>query len=102
MARALIALLAAAVSFGTCDPVPTDWTITYQDGVVQHYSTPDNRLDLVPRQGRRFTVIQCQLGACSLPTEYVAEPLAGDANLDGCVGFPDYTEVGAHWGDCAP
>lgn len=97
-----MAVLAATISFGSCDLLPTDWTVTYADGVVEHYSTADNRLNLVPRPGQRFTIVQCQQDACSMPQEFVAQPLLGDANLDGCVGIPDYAAVGAHWGDCAP
>lgn len=99
---ALLVALATAISFGSCDPVPTEWTITYADGVVQTYSTQDNRLDLSARPGHRFTIVQCHDTACSMPVELVADPLPGDANLDGTVGLQDYMDVLRNWNQRAP
>lgn len=96
----MIVALATAIAFGSCAPVPTEWTVTYTDGVVEHYSTGANRLDLVPRPGRLFSVVQCQEASCSVPQQFVVDPLPGDVDLDGCVGLSDYLELGREFGDC--
>lgn len=98
----LLATAASTVAFGTCGPGPTTWTVSYADGLVEHYATAENRLDLLPKPGIRFTLIQCQETGCSSPQEFVVDPLAGDVDLDGVVGVPDYLEVLRHWNERAP
>lgn len=98
----MIVLLAAAatISFGTCGPGATTWTVRYADGTTESYATPDNRLDLLPRPGLRFTLIQCQDAGCSSPQEFVVNPVPADADYDGCLGIDDWLALSARWGDC--
>lgn len=96
----LLATAGATVAFGTCAPGATTWTVSYADGVVEHYATAENRLDLLPRPGLRFSLVQCQEAGCSTPQEFVADPLPADADYDGCVGVADWLELNARFGDC--
>lgn len=96
----MIVILATVVAFGACDPSPTDWVVTYSDGIVEHYSTTENRLDLEPRPGLSFSIVQCQNDVCSAPQEFVGEPMPGDSNFDGCVGLEDFLELSQRFGEC--
>lgn len=96
----MIVALATALSFGTCALVPTEWTVTYADGIVETYSTADNRLDLQARPGLRFSIVQCQQSVCSQSQEFVADPVPGDADWDGCIGIEDFLQLGDRFGEC--
>lgn len=96
----MILALATTIAFGTCEPVFTEWTVTYADGEVMRYATTENRLEFIPRPGLRFSIVQCQQDVCSAPQEFVVDPLPGDATWDGCIGLADFLEIGDRFGQC--
>lgn len=105
----VIVVLATALAMGTT-PVPGatgySWLFTYRDGTVESFTTTDPRLDFVARAGHCFTLTTCAEPGhlCSEPSyEVCTDPIAGDtAPFDGTVGFPDYLDVGRHFGETAP